>query len=186
METIFALLKESQSLVAPEALRAFPDPLSEALDCTTLQEWSPIEPLELHLSLMRQASLRKEQLGSFTTKCQELAEKTSTFPLEFREAQFLSNETSDTHFLAVCAQDGGTGYVQVRDLLAQVDRIMDHFHLPKYYEQRIPHFSLAWSSAEKPPAQEKDLEVSYFEANVATLHCRVGKKVHSFPLRARE
>lgn len=165
--------KEIQNLQINESI-------SSMLAHSSFKEWKKEninKKFEFHISLSRLSMLRKDQISPFSDKIINIKFK-EKFTLEFRNFVILPNDGKDTYFLAISSSDDCLGYQKMLDLFVKVDEIMENYNLQKYYEEKIPHFSIAWSlDCDRHQNIEYTELDDYFETKINSICCKIGNKL---------
>lgn len=181
-------LKCIYSLVHTENTVELPATLTSMISHSSFSSWihSQEDTIELHISLSRLCTLRKDQISSFVDKVAAMSESQSShriFALEFRNFAYLLNDDKTTSFLTITSSPECPGHSNVQTLLQDVDNIMKYFEFEPYYKESIPHISIGWKNVESckeeyQSLQERELE-QYFEIQFSTVACKIGNKIYT-------
>ncbi|TYZ62554.1 hypothetical protein PybrP1_009674 [[Pythium] brassicae (nom. inval.)] len=149
----------------------------------------PMDSSELggvHLSLSRPFTLRYEQITPFVLELRAALKWRRRFVLSLAGATVLVNDERTRSFLALRVADGER---EVLATLKCVDACMKHFALPVYYEDPIPHVSIASCLGaslpeQLPPNQVRTLvgDEAPWTAAVTAVHVAIGNKQFRIPL----
>lgn len=170
----------------------------EALgNAVTLVPFDELEGGEqcLHLSLSRPFVLTYDQINSFVEMLRAALKWRQRFRVTVQRVLVLVNDDKTRSFLALRVSEGEKQFLK---LLRCVDQCLARFNQPTYYEDPIPHVSIASSLGEElaqltPTKLEsllpgrKQLQQTAapicFTASVATVHVVIGNKHYDIPLR---
>ncbi|KAI9365215.1 U6 snRNA phosphodiesterase Usb1 [Pilaira anomala] len=126
-----------------------------------------LEPIEeQHVSLSRTVYLKQNQLKDFVKSIRDAIGNKKAFKVSFAQVACLTNDEKTRSFLTL---EVGNGYNELFAFLKQVDKVMEKFKQPKFYDPPRFHTSLAWSTTEEkvksvkiPPTElEQIIQQSY-------------------------
>lgn len=151
---------------------------------------------ERHLSLSRPFYLQRHHIPDFVRALKSALRGHGAFSFAFdTTAVVLSNEASTRAFLAVPVTVGQEAFDRLFDA---VDVVLQRFNQPAYYEERLAHMSIAWSSSSEfvklsgktifPANGDGNTDAAAATAllppllEAAVVCCKIGQRVFSFEL----
>uniref|UniRef100_A0AAV1VLB8 U6 snRNA phosphodiesterase n=1 Tax=Peronospora matthiolae TaxID=2874970 RepID=A0AAV1VLB8_9STRA len=149
----------------------------------------------LHLSLSRPFVLTYDQINAFVDSLRAALKWRQRFSITLRRSHVLLNDDRTRSFLALRVVEGESGIV---NLLQRVDQCVARFGQPVYYQDPIPHISIASSMGEKlaqltsdqceslltfPTEKRQATTLHSFTTSVAAVHVAAGNKHYDIPLR---
>lgn len=117
------------------------------------------EDRSLHLSLSRPIFLKTNERNEFVERLRRSIRGIESFEIYFASFSYLLNDHRTRGFLAL---EVGSGYSSLKIVLDHIDRVLETFCLPKYYEQPRFHLSIGWHSIDR--RSSPDLSSSDFQA----------------------
>ncbi|CAI5712832.1 unnamed protein product [Hyaloperonospora brassicae] len=183
-------IKRAQELVGDDAIAVVP------VDELKLQEGPASDAHSaLHVSLSRPFVLTYDQIRDFVDSLRAALKWRQRFCITLRRSLVLLNDDKTRSFLALRVVEGSGEVVQ---LLRCVDQCLARFGQPVYYQDPIPHVSIASSVGEKlaqltpeqcnsllacPTATQQMTKSHSLTTSVAAVHVAVGNKHYDIPLR---
>ncbi|KAE8910297.1 hypothetical protein PF005_g1390 [Phytophthora fragariae] len=149
----------------------------------------------LHLSLSRPFVLTFDQIEGFVDSLRSALKWRQRFSVTLQGALVLVNDDRTRSFLSLRVSEGEQ---QLKQVLRCVDQCLARFELPTYYEDPIPHVSIASSMGEElaklTPDQCESLltprqgsqqvaKPSRLTAGITRVHVSIGNKHYDIPLR---
>lgn len=163
--------------------------ISDLLDC--LPKEIMVEPSQsLHISLSKTVTLQYHWIEPFTSDLKEqLLATVPKFTCFLEGVKFYSNDEKTRSFMALTI---GKGRSQLQSVVSVVDKCLQEFSLPTFYEEGCFHTSIAWflgdfrdvlpqsvqDKVQKCFTQHK----SIFAVKVDRIKCKSGCKQFSFML----
>ncbi|KAE9028372.1 hypothetical protein PF010_g1849 [Phytophthora fragariae] len=194
--------------VEPQWKRAFPNvdgnwpshvridiPVTEGLQLRLGESSSRHSDNGLHLSLSRPFVLTFDQIEGFVDSLRSALKWRQRFSVTLQGALVLVNDDRTRSFLSLRVSEGEQ---QLKQVLRCVDQCLARFELPTYYEDPIPHVSIASSMGEElaklTPDQCESLltprqgsqqvaKPSRLTAGITRVHVSIGNKHYDIPLR---
>lgn len=106
----------------------------------------------VHISLSRPFALRYHQIQPLVSAITRRIAGAFRFEISMPECIVLSNDDKSRVFAALRV---GRGCSAVISLIKHVDGVLESFGLPTYYEDPIPHASVAWALPEVSDSEKK-------------------------------
>ncbi|KAG1700103.1 hypothetical protein DVH05_011916 [Phytophthora capsici] len=147
----------------------------------------------LHMSLSRPFAITYDQIDNFVDSLRAALKWRQRITL--RKTIVLVNDDKTRSFLALRVGDGEHQFIQV---LRCVDQCLARIERPTYYEDPIPHVSIASSLGEElaqlapeqcesllnPRLETQQVATPHcFTTSVAAVHVAIGNKHYDIPLR---
>ncbi|GAA5803598.1 hypothetical protein HPULCUR_009081 [Helicostylum pulchrum] len=102
-----------------------------------------LEPIpEQHISVSRTVYLRQHQLESFVSSIRTAVQRTKPFDISFAQTACLTNDENTRSFLTL---EIGNGYNQLFDCMKEVDKVMQEYKQPTFYDPPRFHTSIGWA-----------------------------------------
>ncbi|KAI8982415.1 hypothetical protein BDF20DRAFT_866808 [Mycotypha africana] len=101
---------------------------------------------EQHISLSRPVYLKKFQLDSFAKDVRDTFSGQTPFHVSFAQAATLVNDEKTRAFYTL---EIGKGYNELYSCMQSIDRVMNKYRLPVFYDPPRFHTSIAWALSEK-------------------------------------
>eukprot|EP00300_Choanocystis_sp_HF-7_P037285 c53363_g1_i1.p1 GENE.c53363_g1_i1~~c53363_g1_i1.p1 ORF type:complete len:318 (-),score=68.22 c53363_g1_i1:116-985(-) len=153
--------------------------LKAKLHPTLVQLTWPPEPL--HLSLSRTVFLRRHLIDGFVAHIGEALTSHSKFVCELTWAQYFHNDVRTRNFVGLCVGRNSSSVVQ---LIRSVDNVFARYSLPPFYQDPIPHATIAWDVGEAPESAQQWREEGFqIKLRVSEVQLKVGNKLHRFQLK---
>ncbi|KAJ7312082.1 hypothetical protein JRQ81_006420 [Phrynocephalus forsythii] len=148
---------------------------------------------EFHISLSQSVILRYHWISPFVQSLKERLASFHRFICRADQVKVYTNQTKTRTFIGL---EVSSGHSNLLELVSEVDRVMEEFNLPTFYQNPSFHLSLAWCVGNHAEAlggqclRELQETVDGFEDSSYLLRipgsevrCKTGKKFFSFPLR---
>eukprot|EP00301_Raphidiophrys_heterophryoidea_P024135 c7737_g1_i1.p1 GENE.c7737_g1_i1~~c7737_g1_i1.p1 ORF type:complete len:278 (-),score=60.86 c7737_g1_i1:525-1358(-) len=163
-----------------------------------------LPPDPIHISLTRTFALRKHQIDPFVRLVRDAVALIPVFSSELSTAKYFHNDSNTRSFVSLCVcrtisnhdnsiynitnantNDNAKHYSLLVELIHRLDGALSRFEKPAFYEDPIPHASVAWAVGVAP---ENIRDLSLTLANPVPFHIdhvvvKCGAKEYSCPLR---
>ncbi|KAG7397363.1 poly(U)-specific 3'-to-5' RNA exonuclease [Phytophthora boehmeriae] len=182
--------------VATEIIKRTQEFVGDAVDVVPFEELEVgKEEQGLHLSLSRPFVLRYDQIDAFVDALRAVLKWRHRFSITLQQVLVLLNDEKTRSFLALRV---GEGEQHINRLLRCVDQCLEQFKQPTYYENPIPHVSIASSMGEELVKLTSDHNGSLtprrvqleqlktpicLTAGVVAVHVVIGNKHYDIPLQ---
>jgi len=149
---------------------------------------------ETHISLSRTVYLQYDQVNAFTLAIKSALKDYSRFRISLEGGKMFTNDEHTTTFLSLSLK---LGVAEVLRLISQVDKVLQKFSLPAYYEEMDLHATLAWAVGDWKYQVDKDVqlqnsigaiahgnqsELKEIEFTVGSVQCQIGNRHFEHPL----
>eukprot|EP00727_Mastigamoeba_balamuthi_P009324 m51a1_g5013 hypothetical protein (259) ;mRNA; f:263747-264869 len=168
---------------------AAPDAPKEAQRVAAAAAGEGVEGLgegELHVSLARACALRRAETEAFARDVGAAvrAAGVGAFEAEFTTCCVMANDDGSRSFVCLRAERNRH---KIAALIACVDRVMAMYGKQPYYENPVPHVSVAWALGDGLKKAEEALSRLAWRrpesvALIDKVTCKIGKWVYSFDL----
>jgi 2'-5' RNA ligase len=154
------------------------------LDKNAVKEWSKRTPavipiqedtLPTHISLSRNIYCHVHHIDRIFELLQEEFQDEEAFTIRFTNLNCYSNEDKSRYFVAVDSESD-----DLHRLSRKVDKVLERFRFPLFYENPVFHVSFAWN-LEEIDLQCTDIEP--FEWYVDSIKCKIGNIYKAFDLK---
>nr|XP_022901982.1 U6 snRNA phosphodiesterase [Onthophagus taurus] len=146
---------------------------------------------DFHISLTKVVVLRYHWIESFVTTLKDNLGLMKRFLIMFDSLKVYCNEDRTRTFIGFVVK---TGYDTLAKLVEILDKCLNEFRLPKFYEEKRFHMSIAWCLGDQeenikqilPELNDQLLSVmsdypeDYWYIIVDRLECKIGNKYFSF------
>lgn len=114
--------------------------------CEELLDVNLIE--STHISLSKTFILKHHWIESFIkTLKKELERSSLEFTLQLStEVTYLSNEDQSRHFACIPVDESCSPLIS--EIIHKVDKCLEEYNLPVYYEEHLIHLSVLWKTSE--------------------------------------
>lgn len=149
-------------------------------------KWNEIDPSALHISLSRAFPLRHHEIDVFWEKLDDLLTEHSSsipslIPIELNEYELYVNDEKTTSFIGMNVI--GKSKDIICSLIKIVDKVMDMFGHPVYYENPSPHISIAWALGNIKSSIKKEDVTGKLPCTILLnsnkIVCKIGKYIHT-------
>ncbi len=118
-------------------------------------DWTALDAAaDLHISLCRSAPVDVQYGATLEAELLRLArslcgrgDDAALLCVSACASRYLVNDLRDRAFLALLLDEHSRSGLRLRQWIAGVDRVFGQFGLAPYYENPLPHVSVAWTSA---------------------------------------
>ncbi|XP_043231896.1 U6 snRNA phosphodiesterase-like [Amphibalanus amphitrite] len=149
---------------------------------------------EFHISLTRTVVLKHHWIQEFVQSIRQAMESFQRFQLSVGPARVYVNDEGTRTFLGLTVT---TGLEAVTKTSQRLDRCLDEYGLPPFYEEGSFHLSVAWAVGDRSAALQRllpelDTAVATYASqsplvcDVTRLECRCGNRRFDVPLGGAE
>ncbi|XP_028814508.1 U6 snRNA phosphodiesterase 1 isoform X2 [Denticeps clupeoides] len=172
---------------------SFPELLEQLVEATRSGGINLTQVEDFHLSLSQTVVLRHHWIQPFIQSLRTSLSQSPRHVCLAEGLQVYSNSEKTRTFLGV---EVSSGHAQLLELVQVIDRTMEEFGLPTFYQNPSFHISIAWCVGDRIE-QLRNISTSILQTVVEQteegvfplrikyeeLRCKSGNKVFCFPLR---